>query len=262
MPVEFWVAVVGIVGSIGTALGYVLKRRGDAQLQRALAENLEAQAALKKVEAESNSSASMFQMFQQQITINQQNAAALEAERKEREKEREQWRKDLEDKEKKVDSNYRVIRDVQDDGNTALMNIAKLLETMQQSIDALPGKLLESTAADAQTFAKEIASSIAGEFARRAAEQDMAPFPGAEDKGWRECMVTPVTDRATMYMRPVFSDWTVLTMPCATITEAVKVRVFVNCVEGWHAIVKGDCWGWIREQAVKVGELEPTATAF
>lgn len=183
----------------------------------------------------------------------------------------EQFQDMLIKKEERDESNYRVVANVQKDGNIALGNLFNKIETTHAeqiaAIGGLPGAILmgigEALKESAHHLGGEIGVVIAQQFAIQNLDRELFPFPDPEDPAWREEWIRPVTPEPTIHKQPYFADAVKLQKPCSQIKpEGERVRIIRNRIKGWLVIDKfadgSRCWGWLPEHTVEIGAALPS----
>jgi len=233
------------------------KIKAEAALVMAEAEKMkaEAEAKLAREKGDVTERQQVMQMFQQQITINEQA-----------QKEREIWWKELDKKEKRDESNYQVMKNVQRDVTITILNeIKSQAKQLSDKIDGIPTQITSANSIALGEFAKtlggEIGLVIAEQFTRQKAESSLYPYPDVDDPMWHDDVLTPIVPDATIFREPRLWDNAKLQKPCAKIAaDGERARVITGRIPGWVAIDKYEngvrCWGWLPEFAVKVGEAE------
>lgn len=261
--------LIGLIAIASTGLGgwvYILKRKADAALEKARADKREAdaraeqieseaKARLLQVQSETSQSQNIMKLFEQQIIINQQS-----------QKDREVWWEALEKKEKRDESNYRVLADgLRDVGTMVMTEVQVQSRRLAERIDSIPAKIQNANSIAlgdfAKTLAGEMAVVIVEQFERHKIGAEMYPFPDPDDPDWRDEMIVPLGDKVTIRKEPRFWDNALLQKPCAEIAkEGEKLRVITGRMKDWvivDKIASGErCWGWLKAKDVRVGEAE------
>lgn len=262
------VPIVGGVGAIVVAWGYSIRRRADASILAMQTENekakADAQARIKELEAD----AQMRDMLRDLIKLNDQlqKTQGLQFKR---------YMLALKKQRENTGEGYRVIRNVQNDTNVVLANVAnslKDLATEQKTsrteiltaVKSIPsGATPETLNMFAQQLGSEMGMVLAQQLQMHQLERDLFPFPDAEDPRWETVKVVPVNPAtATIWKQPQFRDEAVLKKPCAQIKpDGETVKIIRGQIRNWWIIYKvgtdSDCWGWIPEGKVRVLEEEP-----
>ena len=172
------------------------------------------------------------------------------------------------------ESNYRAVRDVQNDTNTVLVNMLNAMEKQHAiqiaAIGALPGAIQTSIGDSLKEYAQqlgaEIGTVLTRQFAVQNLEREMYPFPDPEDPAWQTIYITPITPTPTIHKQPYFADEVKLHKPCATIqAEGEFVRAIIGRLRDWMIVEKraGDshCWGWLPAHTVQVSPEAAPASA-
>lgn len=172
------------------------------------------------------------------------------------------------------ESNYRAVRDVQNDTNTVLINILNAMEKQHAiqiaAIGALPGAIQanigEALQASAQQLGAEIGTVITKQFQMQSLDRDMFPFPDPEDPAWTQKFIMPIAPTPTIHKQPYYNDSVKLHKPCAVINqEGEWLRVILGRLQDWIIVEKraGDshCWGWLPAHTVQIGEMASPVSA-
>lgn len=171
------------------------------------------------------------------------------------------------------ESNYRSIRDVQNDTNTVLVNMLNAMKAQHAdqiaAIGGLPAAIQMGQADSLKNYAQQLGAEIGAvlskQFQVQNLERDMYPFPDPEDPAWQDLFLTPITPEPTIHKQPFFADAVKLHKPCAIIRqEGERVRAILGRLSDWIIIEKraGDshCWGWLPAHTVRIGDLEAAPT--
>jgi hypothetical protein len=171
------------------------------------------------------------------------------------------------------DANYRLIRNVQNDTNTVLVNMLNAMRAQHalqiEAIGGLPAAIAMSQADTLKNYAQhlgaEIGAVLTKQFQLQTLEREMYPFPDPEDPAWQTLFFTPVTPEPTIHKQPLFADAVKLHKPCAVIQQKGEwVRAILGRLDDWIIIEKraGDshCWGWLPKYTVQVSQIEPVPT--
>ena len=263
---EVIIAILGIVGVVFGAWANRVKNQSQRQLIEAQSAQLKAEGDLATVKAEAEvriaeaktdieERAFIREQFNSQLKLNEtfpKMLAEIDARNK-----------------AENESNYRSIRDVQNDTNTVLVNILNAMRDQHAdqiaAIGGLPAAIQMGQADSLKNYAQQLGAEIGAvltkQFQMQTLEREMYPFPDPEDSAWQELWITPITPLPTIHKQPFFADAVKLHKPCAIIRqEGERVRAILGRLTDWIIIEKraGDshCWGWLPAHTVRIGDLE------
>lgn len=258
---ESVVALIGIIGTVISGLLYVAKRNVDVKLaasemakKKAEAESEalrnDSQARLKKTEGEVASEATLLTMFQQQVTINKQNADLQAA-----------WLKALQDKEERDERNYKVLKGLQDSNTQTLMTeIRNQSKNIKTAIQLIPAIVQKASLDVVNTVATEMAIKIVEQMAIQSIKSEFLRFPFPDDPGWEDVMLLAIKEDVMLKKSPQYGDEVTLPAPKGkTYTHPFAARIIRNRIPGWWIVEKkqnGDPpgYGYVEERWVKISE--------
>lgn len=267
---EVLIGILGIAGIIFGAWGTRVKNRSQQELVEAQSALFAAEGQLTQVKADAEVRIAeakidaeertfIREQFKNQITLNEQfpkMMAEIDARNR-----------------AENESNYRSVRNVQNDTNTVLVNILNALNKQHaiqiEALGAMPGAIQAANVDTLREFARQLATDMGTvmvqQFAIQSLDRELFPFPDPEDPSWREEWVAPLTPEPTIHKQPYFNDAVKLQKPCAQIKpEGELVRIIRNRIKGWLIVKKfqndDDCWGWLPEHTVQI--VPQTASAL
>lgn len=138
------------------------KTKAEAERIKAEAEKIkiDAETRLTREKSEASQGQQLMQLFQQQITINQQS-----------QEDRERWWKELQNKEKRDESNYRILERTQQDNTQMLLTeIQNQSKSVAASIQAIPVQVQEANGEFVKALSAKIIAFIADEFEKQRIE--------------------------------------------------------------------------------------------
>jgi len=218
---------------------------------RARSKKIEADAKVKVEMAQAELAERKFVMdsHKRQITINDQLNDRLD-------KEKALYEKRLADKEKKDESNYRVLSKVFDRHSQEIHDVLKKrFDRIETTLAEMPGKLQDGNKEWLQTAMGELAVQLADIFASSTMAQDWYPFPDANDPEWREEFVKPLVSKVRLYRRPVLSDASLT--DAAILSSGETMEIIQGRKKGWLVVrlPRGSkaLYGWLPEHEVLTG---------
>jgi hypothetical protein len=274
IPTEVIVGVLGIFGILFGAAATRVKNQSQKELILAQSAQFEAEGKLATIQAEAEARVAQAradaEVKMSTAKDDAEERGFMRAQLQAQIKLNEQFQNLLLEKEKKDESNYRVLANVQADTNVALVNLMNKTEEQHAIQIAAIGGLsgaLQTNIADslkeyAQQLGAEIGAVITKQFQMQSLDREMFPFPDPEDPAWTEKFIVPATPTPTIHKQPYYSDAVKLRKPCAVIAEGGEwLRVIVGRLSDWIIVEKraGDshCWGWLPAHTVQVGEAVP-----
>lgn len=252
---QLLVAVIGLL----LAAGYVMRRWADATLVKANAD-------LEAVKSDATTMNSIMTALHEQVEINRQQNA--------RDK---RWRRIMLEEREARREGYNVIRGVQNDTNTVLVNLYNavqgqpdiIVEKLGTTLPAVMMGILEQTKV---AYHQEMTSLVGelGEVLRQKLAFDRfsyetARFPAADDPEWREDWITPLVPELILHRSPSYDDDARLRKPCARINPTgEQVKLITGRYPEWLVVKKAEkvpdgdmeCWGYLPANKVKLGREE------
>ena len=244
--------LIGALGFILVSLGLILRanaKRVEANAKKIMAEakSIETEANVLSTSAQAELAERQFIMdaHKRQITINDQLNERLD-------KEKRLYETRLADKEKKDESNYRVLSKVFDRHSQEIHDVLKKrFDRIDSTLAEIPSKILDGNKEWSQTMMGELAATLADLLATSMMAQEWYPFPDMNDPEWREEFVKPLVSKVRLYRRPVLSE--------ASLTDAQilgtgeTMEIIQGRKKGWLVRDKKSMYGWLPEHEVLTG---------
>lgn len=227
-----WGVVVGIVGALLAALGYMGKRRADVAL-------MDVQIELQRVKNEGSEFDQFMALINGQIQVNQTFTTALQQQAQ------------------AIEQNYRVSQQVWDRQSEEIKdNSRKARDAIIDKMDAMPQQMANIAVEGLKTVAAELAMQMADIVRQSVARLEGNVFPSLRDRRWAEAYVHPRNGLSFLFDEPRFQE------PAKNLTLEAHLKgeermwIIQEAHPGFHAVRRANgTYGFLLMSAVIVVEM-------